>query len=83
MREVKLKTPDLILLDTDLPGMDGFKVCARIRSLEEGRGVPVIFISDSGDKELVVRALEAGAFDYIQKPLHAAELTLHSKRRWH
>ncbi len=76
VQEVKLNTPDLILLDTGGPGADGFKACAGIRNSPEGRDVPVIFISDSNNGEFVVRALEAGAFDYIQKPIHTAELTL-------
>jgi two-component system sensor histidine kinase/response regulator len=76
VQEVKLNTPDLILLDTDIPGEDGLKSCARIRNSEEGRNVPVIFISDSRNKESVVQAFEAGAFDYIPKPFHPEELTL-------
>jgi two-component system sensor histidine kinase/response regulator len=76
VREVKSSAPDLVLLDTRLSDIDGFRTCARIHDSVEGRNIPVILVSESSNKEFVVRALESGAFDYIQKPFHPAELTL-------
>ena len=55
-----------------LPGRDGVKLMQEVPELS---GLPVIFISGYGREETVVRALEAGAADYIVKPFSAAELT--------
>jgi two-component system sensor histidine kinase/response regulator len=66
--------PDLILLDVVMPGLDGFEVLRRIHSQPELAGIPVIFLSAADDKDLIVRALEAGAVDYVTKPFNRAEL---------
>lgn len=65
---------DLILLDILMPGRDGFEVCRDIRSNPEWRDIPIIFLSAAEDKDLIVRALEAGGVDYVTKPFNAAEL---------
>jgi two-component system sensor histidine kinase/response regulator len=74
VNRVKLKAPDLILLDLLMPGIDGFETCRRLRATPEGKDCPVIFLSSAGDKNFIVRALEAGAVDYLTKPFHPAEL---------
>jgi two-component system sensor histidine kinase/response regulator len=66
--------PDLILLDMLMPEMDGCEVCRRLRETSQGRETPIIFLSAADDKDLVVRALAAGAVDYITKPFNRAEL---------
>ncbi|MDO9307673.1 MAG: sigma-54 dependent transcriptional regulator [Deltaproteobacteria bacterium] len=64
---------DLILLDLQMPGMDGFKVMEELKSIETGSYVPVIVItSQSGHK---LRALKAGAKDFISKPIDLVEVT--------
>lgn len=66
--------PDLILLDMMMPGMDGMEVCRRLKESEVTRDIPVIFLSGrvgGGDEE---EGLEAGAVDYISKPLSPAIL---------
>ena len=66
--------PDLILLDMMMPGMDGMEVCRRLKESEATRDIPVIFLSGragGGDEE---EGLEAGAVDYIAKPLSPAIL---------
>jgi two-component system sensor histidine kinase/response regulator len=65
---------DLILLDVMMPEMDGFEVCQRIHMLPQLGEIPVIFLSAADDKAFVVRALEAGAVDYVTKPFNQAEL---------
>ncbi len=70
----RAKLPDLILLDIDMPGMDGFEVLQALRDDEATHHIPVIFLSamsNSGDK---VRAFEMGAMDYVSKPPDWAEL---------
>ena len=71
-RLIAEKNPHLVLLDLVLPGVDGIKL---MRSMPEMAGLPVIFISAYGHDETIVRALDAGAADYIVKPFSASELT--------
>ena len=62
--------PDLVLLDVDMPGVDGFKTCAHLRSLDGGQLVPVLMITGVDDQESVNRAYEAGATDFLSKPFN-------------
>mgnify|MGYP003933198023 CR=1 FL=1 len=61
--------PDLILLDIQMPGMDGYEVCEKLKANERTKKIPVIFISADNDVESEVHALELGAIDFITKPL--------------
>ena len=67
-------TPDLILLDAVMPGMDGFETCKRLKALGSVAQVPVIFMTGLTETEHVVRALEAGGVDYLNKPINIDEL---------
>jgi adenylate cyclase len=67
------RTPDLVLLDILMPGMDGYEVCRRIRADERTAYLPVVMITASGDQEKV-HAIEAGADDFVAKPFEQAEL---------
>jgi two-component system, cell cycle response regulator len=67
-------TPDLILLDVKMPGMDGFETCARLKEDETTREIPIIFISALDDAEEKVRAFRAGGVDYILKPFDYEEV---------
>jgi DNA-binding response OmpR family regulator len=62
--------PDLLLLDAVMPGMDGFTCCERLRALPRGQEVPIIAITFLDDRESIDRAFQAGATDYITKPIH-------------
>src|SRR4029453_2085558 len=66
--------PDVILLDIEMPGMDGIEVLERIKSDEKLRHLPVVMISGSDDAHSRVRCLEAGADDFLPKPFDAAIL---------
>ncbi|MDF1656259.1 MAG: hybrid sensor histidine kinase/response regulator [Verrucomicrobiales bacterium] len=74
VQRIEARVPDLVLLDIQMPGMDGFEVCRSFAKLPEMAGVPVIFLSANDDKNFVVRALEAGGVDYVTKPFNKAEL---------
>jgi two-component system sensor histidine kinase/response regulator len=74
LKRMALREPDLILLDVLMPGMDGLEVCRRIRENPEWKDIPIIFLSAADDKELIVRALEAGGVDYVTKPFNHAEM---------
>ncbi|MGA7950800.1 MAG: HD domain-containing phosphohydrolase [Thiobacillaceae bacterium] len=62
-------TPDLILLDVMMPGMDGYQVFEKLRANPATRHIPIIFITSMSGEESELRALELGAADYISKPI--------------
>jgi diguanylate cyclase (GGDEF)-like protein len=68
--------PDLVLLDVDMPGMDGFQTCESIRQRERTRSgqVPVIMVTGMDDIESVTRAYDSGATDFISKPVNLPSL---------
>lgn len=66
--------PDLILLDVDMPGIDGFEVCRRLKIEEHLLSVPVIFMAGTTGSADKILGLELGAVDYVTKPFDAAEL---------
>ncbi len=71
--------PDLILLDINMPGMDGYEVCQRLKADEELNGIPVLFISALEDTKDKVRAFEAGGLDFITKPFQFEEVNARVK----
>lgn len=60
--------PDLFLLDVEMPEMDGYELCRRIKAMPEGKPVPVIFLSGRDRREDVLAGYDAGAEDYVIKP---------------
>jgi len=67
---VERQRPDLILLDVMMPGMNGFEVMARLKACARTRAIPVIFVTARTDAESETAALEAGAADFIHKPIN-------------
>jgi DNA-binding NarL/FixJ family response regulator len=68
MRIVDQITPDIILLDAVMPGMDGFETCRRLKRDAGLSNVPVIFMTGLAETEHIVHGLEAGGVDYVTKP---------------
>ena len=66
--------PDLILLDTSMPEMDGYQVCEQLKSDESLAGIPVMFISALNAVEDQVKAFRSGGVDYISKPFQFDEV---------
>ena len=66
--------PDLMLLDINMPEMNGYEVCARFKSTEELSDIPVIFLSALNETQDKVKALRSGAVDYISKPFQFEEV---------
>src|SRR3954468_17527591 len=65
------ESPDLILLDVMMPGLDGFKVCERLKSDPATGHIPVIMVTALSDAADRVRGLQAGADDFLSKPVRA------------
>lgn len=61
-------TPDIILLDIMMPGMNGYEVCSRLKADTRTRDIPVVFITALADEEDEAKGLALGAVDYITKP---------------
>ena len=68
-------TPDLILLDLNMPGMNGFEVCRKLKSDELTRDIPVIFLTSSHESDDIVKGFETGADDYLVKPFDPEKLS--------
>ncbi len=66
--------PDMVLLDVMMPGMDGFQVCAALRELAGGESLPVVMMTGLNDNDSVRKAYEAGATQFISKPIHWVNL---------
>jgi len=70
----KKSPPDLLLLDIEMPGMDGFETCRRFSSSETLSKIPILFLSSFDDVGKKVKAFQAGGVDYISKPVQKEEL---------
>ena len=68
--------PDVILLDINMPGMDGYEVCKHLKADHKTSQIPVVFISALDDVLDKVKAFDVGGADYITKPFHGAEVVL-------
>lgn len=77
------ETPDLVILDINLPGIDGYETCKRLRSMEQTSSIPIIFLSSFIELDDRLHAYGVGGNDYISKPFDVTELKtkieLHSK----
>ncbi|NQZ56688.1 MAG: response regulator, partial [Lentisphaeraceae bacterium] len=74
LEAVTEENPQLILLDINMPLMDGYEVCTRLKENPDTREIPVIFLTANVDEEKIIKGFEVGAVDYITKPFRAAEL---------
>jgi signal transduction histidine kinase len=75
LRAAASEPPDLIMLDVDMPEMNGFQVCRALKTDERMRDIPVIFVSALDDERAKVEGLEIGAVDYVTKPFQPGEIT--------
>jgi putative two-component system response regulator len=74
LEKVREMFPDVILMDIMMPGMDGFEVVKELKSKEETRPIPIVMVTALREVEDRVKALEAGADDFISKPVEKTEL---------
>ncbi|NOR44139.1 MAG: response regulator [Candidatus Delongbacteria bacterium] len=68
------EVPDIILLDVIMPEINGFELCEKIKSIEEYKKVPVLFLTIKTDSESIIKGFESGGVDYITKPFNPHEL---------
>lgn len=76
---VKKKTPDLVLLDLMLPGLDGIDVCRELKANPLTHAIPVIMVTAKGEESDIVLGLGIGADDYVTKPFSPRELIARAK----
>jgi len=74
LEKATVAVPDLILLDVMMPGMDGCTVCRRLKEQEETQFIPVVMMTALGTREDRIHGIEAGADDFLTKPVHYREL---------
>ncbi|WP_297846016.1 response regulator [Pseudomonas sp.] len=74
LNRIQRRRPDLILLDALMPGLDGFETCRQIKSQPDTANIPVLFMTALTDSEHVVKGFEAGAIDYVTKPIECNEV---------
>jgi len=74
LASVAAKPPELILLDIQMPGIDGFEVIRRLKKREDSRDIPIIVVSAITEVQQRVEGLKLGAADFITKPIHHEEL---------
>ncbi len=74
IKKAKEVKPDLILLDIQMPGMNGIEVCKVLKKDKKTHDIPVIFVTASTDNETLKEAFESGGTDYVRKPVNKIEL---------
>jgi DNA-binding response OmpR family regulator len=72
--QIRTEKPDIVLLDMDPPGLDGFEICSKIRQFSK---VPILALSAKSSSEEAVRILNYGADDFLQKPTNPQVLLAH------
>ncbi len=75
LEAVSQQSPDLIILDLMLPGVDGIEVCRKLKTAGETQNIPVMMLTAKGEDSDIVSGLEVGADDYISKPFSPRVLT--------
>lgn len=89
LKRVAMRTPDLILLDVIMPGMDGFAVATQLKAQPQSRHIPIIFLTAVNETASIVKGFTVGGVDYLVKPLRMEEalarihtqVSLHSLQR--
>ncbi len=73
--------PDLIVLDVQMPGMNGFQVCRRLKNSRDTKHIPIIMFTRHDEQEAVLLGLQTGAVDYIPKDAFADAVLLETLRQ--
>ena len=81
LKTARSSHPDLILLDIQMPDLDGYEVCQTLQADPETRDISIIFLSALQDSDQKIRGLSLGAVDYITKPFEVDEVILRVERQ--
>lgn len=76
LRSAQAEPPDMILLDINMPDLDGYEVCRQLKTFDNTRAIPVIFLSALDDALDKVKAFKVGGVDYITKPFQVEEMLI-------
>src|SRR5258705_13107279 len=79
LEAVEAEEPDLVLLDIDMPRLDGIAVCERLKAHPTRRLIPIVILTASNDRNTRLRGIAAGADDYLSKPFDSKELLIRTK----
>ena len=79
LSKVDTDHPDLVLLDIMMPGMNGYEVCRKIKNNNKTASIPIIIVTALREKEDKIEAIEAGADDFLNKPVDRYELSTRVK----
>lgn len=79
LAEIERQTPDLIILDVMMPRMSGFQLCERLKADPAMRDIPIVMVTALSEVGDIERAVEAGADDFLTKPVHKIELVTRTK----
>ena len=74
LTQVQAVKPDLILLDIQMPGLDGLSVLRKLRADEATKSIPVVIVSVHGETQMMAESQRAGAVDHLIKPFHIDDL---------
>ncbi len=74
LESVAMEKPDIILLDINMPDMDGFEVCRQLKANEETQDIPILFLSSRNDVDNIVKGFKLGGADYVTKPYLPQEM---------
>ena len=75
LEQVDVHAPDILVLDLNLPGLDGYGVITQLRSRQTTQNIPIIVLTAKGDEDNEVRVFELGADDFLSKPFRARALS--------
>jgi DNA-binding response OmpR family regulator len=77
--ETDVFQPNLVIIDLMMPGIDGIEICKVLKCSQTTKDIPVLIFSAVGDVNAKVRAFEAGAHDFVTKPIHLEEIKIRIK----
>ena len=80
LKTITEQKPDLVILDVMMPGLTGYEVLQKIKSIDELKAIPIIMLTAKGQESDLIKGIELGAADYIIKPFRPAELLARVKR---
>lgn len=75
LNKLEDNSPELIILDVMMPGLNGFELCKQLRTIDKTASLPIFMLSARTDAESIAQGMEAGATKYLKKPVSARGLT--------